>query len=640
MITQTEDNSSLLIVDDEPAQVEMVQEYLKLYGFVQVDSASSLEMLSKKLDEKDYDFIMLDYRLPDGSGLDALELVKLRGLQVPVVMVTGQGDERVAAQAIQRGAIDYVIKTPNYLSSLPGLIRKTVSNYRLHAEVERSLEQIRYQATLLNNVRDAIVVWGMDGKITYWNPAANVLFGWSQDERLGCAVDEVYLNAFNPPIQPPRPGETSGQYIERQIRTKHQKTIWVSSRVAALHEWGPSSRLIGYMDVSHDITKSKEAENILRAERNFVSAVLDTVGALVVVLDKMGRIVRFNRACEQVTGFTFSEVRGRTVWDLFIPVEEQARYKEHFGHLHAGEYPSQFENSWLTRLGERRIIDWSNTVLTNRQGLVDFVIATGIDITERKMAEQARNQAFAATRAAQTQLVQAARLATIGEMASGVAHRINNPLTTILADAQILLRQLAADHPGRESAEAIEQAGWRLQQVVQQLTEFSRPASASLEPFKVNTSIQQAISLIGAHVQAAGVRLETRLAEGLPPVYGSQRQLEDLWVNLILLARDAAQEAHEEGWIQILSMPGPDGGVLVEVHDNGRPIPQEQLTTIFEPNFIGPSSNRGTGMELSICREIVRQHGGKIFVASSTGRDTIFSVILPAGERIQNGSEK
>ena len=251
MLSQTEDNSSLLIVDDEPAQVEMIREYLRLYGFVQVESANSLEMLSAKLGEKDYDFIMLDYRLPDGSGLDALELVKQRGLQVPVVMITGQGDERVAAQAIQRGAIDYVIKTPNYLANLPGLIRKTVSNYRLHMEVERPLEQVRYQATLLNNVRDAIVVWSMDGKITYWNPAASALFGWSQEERLGCAVDEVYLNAFNPPIRPPRPGETSGQYIERQIRTKHQKTIWVSSRVAVLHEWRPSSRLIGYMDISH-----------------------------------------------------------------------------------------------------------------------------------------------------------------------------------------------------------------------------------------------------------------------------------------------------------------------------------------------------------------------------------------------------
>ena len=98
--------------------------------------------------------------------------------------------------------------------------------------------------------------------------------------------------------------------------------------------------------------------------------------------------------------------------------------------------------------------------------------------------------------AAQSQLIQSARMATIGEVASGVAHQIYNPLTTIIADAQILLRSLAEDHPGRESAEAIEQAGWRLQQVVQRLMEFSRPAGETLEPVSVIQTIQSAISLV------------------------------------------------------------------------------------------------------------------------------------------------
>jgi serine/threonine-protein kinase len=132
----------------------------------------------------------------------------------------------------------------------------------------------------------------------------------------------------------------------------------------------------------------RQAEEALRTERDFTSAILDTVAALVVVLDREGRIVRFNPTCERITRYTFEEVKGRCFWELFLIPEEVAPVKAVFEELRAGQFPNQFENFWLTKDQNRRLIAWSNTALLGSDGSVKYVIATGIDITERKHAEE------------------------------------------------------------------------------------------------------------------------------------------------------------------------------------------------------------------------------------------------------------
>jgi C4-dicarboxylate-specific signal transduction histidine kinase len=216
----------------------------------------------------------------------------------------------------------------------------------------------------------------------------------------------------------------------------------------------------------------------------------------------------------------------------FVPEEERAKLVQHlisFGKEktvgtieHQVELPGKGFR-WLQRT-DRAIFD--------DDGQIFEFQSVGRDITDRKRME-------AQIQAAQAHLVQAARMATIGEMASGVAHQIYNPLTTIIADVQILLRKMSSDHPGRESAEAIEQAGWRLQKVVQRLMDFSQPENEAHTSIKINETIRSAISMVNSHIEAAGCRLEENLQKKLPPVTGNSRQLESLWVNLLLLARDA-----------------------------------------------------------------------------------------------------
>jgi len=612
----------VLIVEDDPGQSDMVREFLRIAGIPNVEVVRSIHALIERLQSGQFDIVLLDYRLPDGTGLEALEQIKARNLLVPVIMLTGQGDERVAVQALQRGAVDYLLKTGDYLVALPSLIRKAVQANQLQLSVQRSLEKIRYQALLLNNVRDAVVVWDMEGKVTYWNPAAEGLYGVSAQSRLGLPVSEVYLSTFNPPIRLLGPEQTTGHYIERQYQTPHGKTIWVSSRMAVLRDASAGNRLIGYMDVSHDITRNKQAEQALKeSEARYRAIVEDYQTELICRFTPDGKLTFVNEVYCRYFGKTREELLGVNLLS-FLPESEHKKIIDHLAAFGTRQPVAMLEHQVVLPDGQMRWIHRTDRAIFNNLGVLFEFQSVERDITERKKME-------AEIKVAQTHLIQAARMTTLGELASGVAHQINNPLTTIIADARLLLRDVPADQPGRESAEAIEEAGWRLLEVVQRLLEFSRPASDTLQPLSVNETIQHALALIGAQIHTVGIHLDSQLSDSLPAVRGSARQLVDVWVNLLLLARDAAVGGQEHH-IQIRSRMDGQGWILVEVQDNGIPIPAHQLDSIFEPNFIGPSSGRGTGLELSICREIVRQHAGDIIAESTSENETIFRVSLPA----------
>jgi PAS domain S-box-containing protein len=491
----------VLLVDDDDNYSSLVKDVLGFADNYFLDRAPNLHGMWALLEHNRYDALLLDYSFPDGTGLDALRQLIQRKLQVPVIIVTGRGDERIAAQAIQQGAIDYLVKSPETVFELPVLISKVVRDYSYQVERIKSLEKIRYQALLLDNVRDAVVVWDSAGRISYWNPAAEQLYGWPALERMGLPVAEAYSSLFTPAPDPVSFDANRELEVERRARTRRGETVWIGSRVTELHDEFTGGALLGFMDVTRDITARKQAE-------------------------------------EQI-------------------------------------------------------------------------------------------------QAAQTSLVESARLAAIGELAAGVAHQINNPLTAIIAEAQILGRGQAAQAVCRESADIIEQAGWKAQQAVQDLLEFSRSTPDTLQTVSVNETIRVAVRMVGAPIQAAGGGLEVQLEKNLPPVQGYPTRMEDVWVNLLLLARDATSDGRTHKIFVRSKAQGKDG-VAVEVGDDGAAIPAAELESLFEQHFTGAVAGRGNGMEYCICREIVRQHGGQIRAASTADFGTIIEVVLPA--EVENGT--
>ncbi len=234
-----------------------------------------------------------------------------------------------------------------------------------------------------------------------------------------------------------------------------------------------------------------------------------------------------------------------------------------------------------------------------------------------------------ALRDAQTRLVSAARLTAVGELAAGVAHQINNPLTTVIADAQLLLKSVGPDHPGYASAAAIFQAGWRAQRVVQRLLGFARPDEGKYVPTDVNETLVEALDLVGAHIGRGGADVKVQLAAYLPPIPANGRQLEEVWINLLMNARDALIEGRS-GVITLSSRLAADGAAVeVEVADNGRGLSEADRSHLFTPFYTTKGDARGNGLGLSVCQSIVQDHFGQIRFESQPGEGTAFFVQLP-----------
>jgi PAS domain S-box-containing protein len=162
---------------------------------------------------------------------------------------------------------------------------------------------------------------------------------------------------------------------------------WLDTHAVPLRN--DKDEIIALLGITRDVTEQKKMEEDLKKERDFVSTVLNAEGSIVLVLDRDGRIIRFNRACEVVSGYTFDEVQGRFVWDFLIPPEQVEGVRKVFSALTSGMFPNKYENYWVAKNGQRKLIAWSNTAILAVDGSVEYVIPTGIDITEHRKADNA-----------------------------------------------------------------------------------------------------------------------------------------------------------------------------------------------------------------------------------------------------------
>jgi PAS domain S-box-containing protein len=217
-------------------------------------------------------------------------------------------------------------------------------------------------------------------------------FGYSRQEFIGKHLKDVLDRSAYQELQGYFEAVLSGQEVTYETAVSYPDTRQRYIRATYVPHFGEQQQVKGFVALVDDITERKQAEEALKKERDFSNTILSTVGSLVVVLDRQGRIVRFNKACEKTTGYSFDEVNGKTVWDLFLIPEEVESVRAVFEQLLITELPSEYENYWLTKDGRRRLIAWSNTMLVDNEGSIEYVISTGIDITERQQAEEILQQ--------------------------------------------------------------------------------------------------------------------------------------------------------------------------------------------------------------------------------------------------------
>lgn len=224
-------------------------------------------------------------------------------------------------------------------------------------------------------------------------------------------------------------------------------------------------------------------------------------------------------------------------------------------------------------------------------------------------------------------LIQSEKLAAVGELAASVAHEINNPLTAIIANAQILKREISdKDVELLDSVNLIEMAGIRASQVVRNLLGIARKDKYEFEPVDINETLRNALSLVQHELANRPIRVSINLQEEMPPAISSQDQLQGVWINLLLNAVDAIDKP--EGEISVTSRYTGEN-YQITIMDNGRGIAQEHLPRVFEPFFTTKTIGRGTGLGLSVCARVIKHHGGNIIVESQLGKWTRFTVLLP-----------
>ena len=252
--------------------------------------------------------------------------------------------------------------------------------------------EARYRA-LVEQIPAVVFMAYLDRGIgeAYVSPQIEAALGFSQEEWLEDPVR--WYSHIHPDDKSRWSTEAAEMFLTgKPLRSAYRvlardgRVIWFRCEVKMIRK--PNGEPWFIHGVGFDITDLKRTEEALQEERNVVSAILHTVGALVVVLDPEGRIIRFNRACEQTSGYSFAEVAGLKIWDLLMVPEQVDRFKSDFQQLCSDQLTSDYEGYLVKRDGARRLIAWSSAVLPGNDGVPAYIIATGIDITERKHLEK------------------------------------------------------------------------------------------------------------------------------------------------------------------------------------------------------------------------------------------------------------
>lgn len=370
-----------------------------------------------------------------------------------------------------------------------------------------------------------------------------------------------------------------------------------------------NKRLIQQLKVVNTDLQANQAE--LLNSRNTLRALFDNIPASIYIVDRAYSLRAVNWSRAQRTQSRPNQLVTRCCYEAL------------FGRLdpcpgcRVAETLSQGES---TRRASRRKetggeeLDWEigTYPIFDENGQVQQAIVLEEDRTERIRLEAS--------------LAQSEKLAAVGQLAAGVAHEINNPLTAVIANAQLLQRSLPPDSDLQESVDLIVIAGGRAAQVVRNLLDFARKEQYRLEPTDINETIRKALSLVQHEILSRSITLTFTPEEGFPRILASGDHLQGVWLNLLLNALDAFEG--KPGEITITTHR-QDDGIQVVFDDDGKGISPEFLPRIFEPFFTTKSPGRGTGLGLSVCHQIIKQHGGTILVDSKPGKGTTFTVVLP-----------
>ena len=494
----------------------------------------------------------------------------------------------------------------------------TAWNRSLHRQVQARTKAVerteRRYRDLVDNASDMIYRTDPFGRFTFVNPVATRILGFDEGQLLSMKYFELMRPDWVPRAMSfyEKAAKTrESTYLEFPVRRKDGVEIWVGQHVRPIIT---GERIEGFQGMARDITDRVNAQAELRAERDFVSAILDTAPSLVMVLDSQGQIVRFNRACEELSGVSMSEVAGGPFWEVpFLLDDDRADIRDGIPRLAAATEPVKLDRTWVGKDGARHTIAWTVMALRGQTGATSYLIGMGSDVTLARELERLKSQFI-----------------------SMVSHELRTPLTSIRASMQLLV---AEDMTGNEDADQLVRVALsnadRLIRIVNDILDMSKIEAGEMmvSPRKTRLApiVEDSVQSVQAVARDAGVTI-TLATDHIDDVLADPDRTIQVLVNLL---SNAVKHAPSGSKVEVSA--GREGAmVAIAVRDHGPGIPAHKVDFIFEPftQLDGSDTRRiaGTGLGLTIARALAEKQGGGIRVASREGQGATFTLTMPAAD--------
>ena len=407
-----------------------------------------------------------------------------------------------------------------------------------------------------------------------------------------------------------------GQKLSQQPYSSEDEQLLtaLSSQMAIALE---NARL--YNESQQEVRERKRAEEALRESEEKYRALVENSPNLVAVYQD-GHFRYVNKAACNRLGWAYEELTSPSFGAVEKLVSGDSRQvvRKNIAKRLRGDYVPPYEINMKTRDGaEFSALVYGGAISYGGKPANEVIF---VDVTERKRAEKEEQRL-------QQELYESGRLAAIGELAAGVAHEINNPLTAILGFSQRVLRKSHNKSLTRD-LERVSGEALRAARIVQNLLAFARRREPRKEDCDANDILQRALELRAYELRTSNIEVVLDLAPSLPKVRADSHQIQEVFLNVILNAEQAMVEAHDVGALVIKTYKN-EGYVQIVFSDDGPGIAKENLGRIFHPFFSTRADKGGTGLGLSICHGIVTEHGGKIYARSKPGEGATFFVELP-----------
>jgi PAS domain S-box-containing protein len=493
-------------------------------------------------------------------------------------------------------------------------------------KTEEEASRKEFLDNILASMDEGVLTIDKDARIITFNRAAERITGYKREEVLHKKCYKVLRSSLcKGKCAGKRSLETGGSMFnyEATLRNKDGKKIHVDITTSPLRS--SDNEIIGLLEIITDLTEHKRLWEKLREERDKAQQYLSVARVMIKALNREGEITLINKRGCEVLGYKEEEIIGRNWFDLCVPEKVRGEVKKFFQKLIAGdlEVTEYYENPILTRNGEERIIAWKNTIVQNKAGDIIGSLSSGEDITDRKRAE--------------AELIRSEKLASVGQLAAGVAHEVNNPLAGILVYIKLLLKRYEQEklqtNETKKQLEKIGRETERCSRIIKNLLDFSRQTEVKLRPVNINKVIEATFSIIGHQISLENVKTEMDLSTSLPSILVDFDQIQQALMNIML---NAAQAMPNGGDLKITTSVAERvkigrsirDAVRIDISDTGIGIPQENLDKLFTPFFTTKEKGKGVGLGLSVVHGIIERHHGKIEIKSNPGTGTTFSIYL------------